>query len=1199
MAYSFDDGVNWVRADIPDGGAATNDTHILFLAADIGSIQTIVEPSDDAGPDAINCQFSTSHPEIYLGECFGDGHITSGFRFKNVPITHPDEIQSAWIEFTVDGDYDNDIHVQFFGEASNNAESFTNIRNPSDRYFTNNAIDWIWGSSDLWETGQKKNSPDLTPIIKEIVEQPGWQSGNALSIIVKNAGSNGNHRRVYAYERGGNRLQAARLVLRFGHSISGQLMDVSGSPLSGVIISSDAGHIATTNINGNYILNGLSADTYIITPSKSGYTFSPLSRTVTVPPNATGQDFVVESVSGAQVWGRVTDDFGNPIFNVTISDNVGHATTTIEDGSYDLSGLSAGTYKIIPSKPFYKFEPIERTVSVPPGVAAVNFTATYDCSVGGNPLSYIADAVAKTLQSSHPFCNNRYERLSFVPGNPPGYNTAYHDIAKLVRSAQYEVLFSTLFYDKDNDPSMDSPGDMLADALADLYCAITETPEKYPKGLTVRVLVSNTGSDDQRLFILQDFREAVIARGKVPKMVDSDIGWTFEITDYFSVYPIISWNHSKLIVVDGKTVLAGGFNMTNNHLYKEYLDFGVQVTGPVAQAAQKAFDTLWERSIDNGLRCDLATIDWTASCEDNYTNSMGHVPEALKVHADDGGKNVFSLFRTHQSNEQEADYAVEAALGAAQKSIAAMHVNFMPHGAFNCAFGGDYNFDEDALEYMKGLRDAVVKNQGDIDLKLLFTSPQGYQKIMTECGIRVFLDELGTMRDVAKIKWFNESSHAKTVLIDEKFLIVGSQNWEFAAFGEGGLAEYSLGVEDQRAARDYLSYFNNFWENKATEYSAITQNEDLKTKIENAADGAIISLYGDNYLISEPININKKITIISLGTMLKPSVKVASKTASQEQSLLKINASNVEIIGLIMKNALGYAIEIGDSLGKPLKNISITNSVFANNALGGIKITQSTAHPLDYNIESNTFVGSSSGVTIDVQQRQADTASIRHNIFLGQSVAPIQIISEEDGNVEYSYNLFYNCGTIGDCAANWHEGNLSSGSMAHDNLFDLDPLFVCSDSGDYRLKSGSPAIDAGDPSIWSSVFFDGDDNGIPRIDIGAFEYVPFIDDSPPTPGPINNENIYAYPNPFNPDNENVTFRFRLSKSGNITIKVYDVSNQLVATVISDYPVEADEELSVSWDGRNDNGAIVANGTYFYIIESSTGERGVGKVAVLR
>jgi hypothetical protein len=35
----------------------------------------------------------------------------------------------------------------------------------------------------------------------------------------------------------------------------------------------------------------LISGTYTLTPTKSGYTFSPPSRTVSVPPNATGQDF--------------------------------------------------------------------------------------------------------------------------------------------------------------------------------------------------------------------------------------------------------------------------------------------------------------------------------------------------------------------------------------------------------------------------------------------------------------------------------------------------------------------------------------------------------------------------------------------------------------------------------------------------------------------------------------------------------------------------------------------------------------------------------------------------------------------------------------------------------------------------------------------------------------------------------------------
>jgi hypothetical protein len=105
--------------------------------------------------------------------------------------------------------------------------------------------------------------------------------------------------------------------------------------------------------------------------------------------------------------------------------------------------------------------------------------------------------------------------------------------------------------------------------------------------------------------------------------------------------------------------------------------------------------------------------------------------------------------------------------------------------------------------------------------------------------------------------------------------------------------------------------------------------------------------------------------------------------------------------------------------------------------------------------------------------------------------------------------------------------------------------------------------------------------------------------TPPTGSSLSNEAVYAYPNPFNPDVEEVRFRFRLAEAGNVTIKVYDVSNKLVKTVISKIPMSAETELEESWDGKNEIGSVVANGVYFYVIESSSGEGAVGKVAVLR
>ena len=94
------------------------------------------------------------------------------------------------------------------------------------------------------------------------------------------------------------------VILRFTsgpeppYSISGRVTDGSGNPISGVTISDDPGHTATTDSNGNYIHSGLVAGTYTITPSKSGYIFSPASRAVSVPPDATGQDFTGSSEPG-------------------------------------------------------------------------------------------------------------------------------------------------------------------------------------------------------------------------------------------------------------------------------------------------------------------------------------------------------------------------------------------------------------------------------------------------------------------------------------------------------------------------------------------------------------------------------------------------------------------------------------------------------------------------------------------------------------------------------------------------------------------------------------------------------------------------------------------------------------------------------------------------------------------------------------
>jgi hypothetical protein len=76
------------------------------------------------------------------------------------------------------------------------------------------------------------------------------------------------------------------------YSISGHVEDRDGAPISEVAVSAGVGGSAITDMSGAYTITGVISGTYTLTPTLDAYTFSPPTRTVTVPPDATGQDFV-------------------------------------------------------------------------------------------------------------------------------------------------------------------------------------------------------------------------------------------------------------------------------------------------------------------------------------------------------------------------------------------------------------------------------------------------------------------------------------------------------------------------------------------------------------------------------------------------------------------------------------------------------------------------------------------------------------------------------------------------------------------------------------------------------------------------------------------------------------------------------------------------------------------------------------------
>ncbi len=72
------------------------------------------------------------------------------------------------------------------------------------------------------------------------------------------------------------------------------------------------------------------------------------------------------------------------------------------------------------------------------------------------------------------------------------------------------------------------------------------------------------------------------------------------------------------------------------------------------------------------------------------------------------------------------------------------------------------------------------------------------------------------------------------------------------------------------------------------------------------------------------------------------------------------------------------------------------------------------------------------------------------------------------------------------------------------------------------------------------------------------------------------QQVANYPNPFNPE---TTIRFHLNEQQKVRLVIFDLTGKLVRTLVEgELPAG---EQTISWDGRDRQGGLVANGIYFY------------------
>jgi len=179
--------------------------------------EVIVNNSDDGFEyDGQNGTYATSASNMRLGNRSGSssyGDTWAGLRFTTVPIPQGATISSANILVVAYNNSSSQVSLKIYAEAVDNSTTFSNADNNfRNRISTTAQVDWDINSN--WVSGTTYSSVDISSIIQEIVNRPGWSINNSINIIIKDDGSNsGNHKNIY--QNNGSNTYAPKLDVSY------------------------------------------------------------------------------------------------------------------------------------------------------------------------------------------------------------------------------------------------------------------------------------------------------------------------------------------------------------------------------------------------------------------------------------------------------------------------------------------------------------------------------------------------------------------------------------------------------------------------------------------------------------------------------------------------------------------------------------------------------------------------------------------------------------------------------------------------------------------------------------------------------------------------------------------------------------------------------------------------------------------------
>jgi hypothetical protein len=127
-----------------------------------------------------------------------------GLRFTDINIPKGATILNAYISFNgaevnTPNSNSSATSLTIHGQSANSPNTFnTNNNNISGRALTTASVNW--NNIQAWNEDVNYNTPSITSIVQELVNRPGWNSGNNMAFIISGSGS----RTAQSWDAGGD-----------------------------------------------------------------------------------------------------------------------------------------------------------------------------------------------------------------------------------------------------------------------------------------------------------------------------------------------------------------------------------------------------------------------------------------------------------------------------------------------------------------------------------------------------------------------------------------------------------------------------------------------------------------------------------------------------------------------------------------------------------------------------------------------------------------------------------------------------------------------------------------------------------------------------------------------------------------------------------------------------------------------------------